>query len=312
MSERYRFRCGHLSALRARGPWADVEPKRLPISRRTADIHLNASNLTRALVGNLDGFVWDLLDLAAYVYVADQMVCRGGRKEFEYGQKWRRHFRFEVAVRDPERWNRPEVLDALVETLTFLSDDDFEFAFLESTKAPVVEDYFFEDWDDPLAHTYRETVLFSGGVDSLCGAVLETFISGRRLGLVSHWACSKVLARQRELLRVIREQSDLGPSLRPLHITVSLNKKKQLTRDYDQRCRSFVFASLGAIVAGGLGLDGFRVCENGITSLNLPISPQIVGPGRAGRSTPRPWPGSSACSPRCGDGRFAWKTPTNS
>ena len=284
MSERYRFRCGRLPASRERGKWSSVRPKCLEIGRSGETIRLNTQRLSTVLGHQCSPVTWDLLDLAAYVYVADQMVGRGGRKEFEYGQKWRRHFRFEVGVREPDIWNHFEVKDALIETLTFLSDDDYEFVFVRSESPNVVEDYLFEEANDSSVHDYREVLLFSGGIDSLCGAVNEMFVSHRRPVLVSHWANPKTLSRQEELVRDFRDAVDLPRSMQPLHITLTLNKKKHLTRDFDQRCRSFVFASLGAIVATGLGLDGFRLCENGITSLNLPISPQIVG-ARASRTT---------------------------
>ena len=55
-------------------------------------------------------------------------------------------------------------------------------------------------------------------------------------------------------------------------------------REYTQRARSFLYAALAATVASVLGHDRIRFFENGVTSLNLPIAPQLVG-GRASRTT---------------------------
>lgn len=51
-----------------------------------------------------------------------------------------------------------------------------------------------------------------------------------------------------------------------------------------QRARSFVFASLGAMFAALIGLNRVRFYENGVVSLNVPPSPQVVG-ARASRTT---------------------------
>ena len=72
--------------------------------------------------------------------------------------------------------------------------------------------------------------------------------------------------------------------LSPIHIPVRINKKKHLSREYTQRSRSFLYASLGATIATMLGLSRLRFYENGVVSLNLPPSAQVVG-ARATRTT---------------------------
>jgi hypothetical protein len=71
---------------------------------------------------------------------------------------------------------------------------------------------------------------------------------------------------------------------KPLHVAVEVNKGRSLTQDFTQRTRSFLFASLGAVVARILRLSRVRFYENGIVSMNLPVSPQVLG-GRATRTT---------------------------
>ena len=63
-----------------------------------------------------------------------------------------------------------------------------------------------------------------------------------------------------------------------------MNKDKALGREYTQRTRSFLFAALGVTFARMSGLDRLRFYENGVVSLNLPPSPQVVG-ARASRTT---------------------------
>ena len=87
----------------------------------------------------------DLIELAAYVYAADQLPPGGATPTSLdlHGGKWRRYFRFEVPVRRPDLWGQPAVRDALVRTLGFLSDDDYEFVFRRYRNPPLFEQYLF-------------------------------------------------------------------------------------------------------------------------------------------------------------------------
>jgi hypothetical protein len=69
-----------------------------------------------------------------------------------------------------------------------------------------------------------------------------------------------------------------------LHRPVWAHRQGLAGREYTQRTRSFLFASLAFAVARVLKLDRIRFYENGVLSLNLPISEQAVG-ARATRTT---------------------------
>jgi hypothetical protein len=57
-----------------------------------------------------------------------------------------------------------------------------------------------------------------------------------------------------------------------------------MTRDGTQRSRSFLYTALAAVLSANLGLDRVSFFENGVLSLNLPPSAQVVG-ARATRTT---------------------------
>jgi hypothetical protein len=124
-------------------------------------------------------------------------------------------------------------------------------------------------------------MLFSGGLDSLAGAVQEAIFDKRNVCLVNHRSTGKLSPRHRAL---VKQLSDKVPAVPPLHIPVRINKKKRLGREYTQRTRSFLYATLGATVASMFGLNRIRFYENGVVSLNLPLSGQVVG-ARATRTT---------------------------
>lgn len=270
--------------------WTSVRPIRLDTDRKRGNVNLRISDINKAVVANMPDVATDLIELATYIYCADQATTRGGAREFEYGQKWRRQFRFEVPVRVPEMWSRPEVIEELKATLGFLSDDDYEFAF-HKHPTPTPVDLYFEFANNIAASAgIEEVVLFSGGMDSFGGAVQEILRDRRNVALVSHRPVSKLDARQRQLV------ADLAAAARdmakgsgkpvpvPCHVPVWINKDKPLGKEYTQRSRSFLYASLGAVVARLFGLNRVRFYENGIVSMNMPISPQAIS-GRASRTT---------------------------
>jgi 7-cyano-7-deazaguanine synthase in queuosine biosynthesis len=157
-------------------------------------------------------------------------------------------------------------------------------------------------------------VLFSGGLDSLGGVVKEVVQEGRSALLITHESTTK-LRRRHQLLRDMIDTAASGP--RPQHITVRVNKRDQTEREYTQRARSFLYASLAVAAARMARLDAIRFYENGIVSLNLPLSPQVVG-SRATRTT---HPRVLACMRRLFslvtdttfgvDNGFIWKTKSD-
>jgi hypothetical protein len=283
MADPHLILCGGAGLSRRAAPWTTARLHALQIGKEDRDVHLDLGRLTRRIVTGLPDVAADLVELAAYVYSADQMVHRGGPKEFEYGQKWVRHFRFEIPVRRPDVWRRPDVTAALTSTLGFLTDDRYEFGFTRHPAPVTLGNYVTDELSYDYPTDWEEVMLFSGGLDSLAGAVLEVLQAKHKVVLVSHRPVSKLAARQTALAAAI---GSLVPPTgrRPLHVSVEVNKGKALGKEFTQRSRSFLFASLGAVVARVFGLRRVRFYENGVTSLNLPPSPQVIG-GRASRTT---------------------------
>ena len=282
MASRHLVLCGSSKLSSRNKAWRDAHTVRLMLGRGKKHLHLKLHHLTKSLACQLPPEAIDLLEIAAYVYGADQLSTRGGDKEIEYGNHWRRNFRIELPVRRLDLWTRPEVLNSLASTLGFLSDDDYEFAFQPYVNPPLIDRYLFDSFDNDDAG-FEEVILFSGGLDSFGGAVQEILQGQRKVVLVSHRSVSKLFARQRGLV------SDIASRLtdrtkRPLHVAVEVNKSKNLGGEFSQRSRSFLFASIAAVVARAFSRDRILFFENGVVSFNFPISPQALG-GRATRTT---------------------------
>jgi len=223
----------------------------------------------------------DLLDIATYVFAADQAIVRGAKDVETFGSSWRRRLHFAMPVRDLDFWRSDRVKQCLRRTLGFLTDDHYVFEFLAiRQQAPFQTLLNFSD-EGPTLGFPEQVIMFSGGLDSLGGAIEEIVNQKRRVVLMNHRSTQKLDKRFRAIARLLDAKAPANP---PLHVRVTVHKKKRMNREPSQRSRSFLFVSLGATLAQMLGQWDVRFYENGITSMNLPVCAQVVG-GKASRTT---------------------------
>jgi len=246
-------------------------------------VNLNIGQITKPMVADLPERLTDLLEIAAYVYAADQFVSRGGSKMRTMGADWRRTFVFWIPVRDKAFWARSDVLECLERTLTFLSEDQYEFHFVEAQRPRELSTYLELGADAGAAPGFQpdRVALFSGGIDSLGGAASALLKRGERIALVSHCGSTWIQSRQTELVTALKQR---GPPANVFHVGVAVNKGREDAREFTQRARSFLFASLATVVARLFGKSEITFYENGIVSLNLPYAAHVVG-SRATRTT---------------------------
>jgi 7-cyano-7-deazaguanine synthase in queuosine biosynthesis len=243
------------------------------------NLRLEISNISHRLLKSLNDVARDLMDIAAFVYYADNSIRRGTDKDV-FNKQWVRTFAFVAPVRRLDVWRRQSVRATLIEMLEFLTEDRFEFIFTQ--RGAIAEQLVFREIGDALPyHPEADCVmLFSGGMDSLAGAV-HLQADGRRPILVSHRSRPPLSSLQRKLARSIRQRF---PSWEFPHLDIWINRKGRGAVENSQRSRSFLFLALGSLVAYELGMNELVVCENGITTFNLPRLGQTTGT-LASRST---------------------------
>lgn len=275
------------------------------------NVALKSENITDRLGAALPDELADLLDIAAYVYAADSAISRGDSDDRRLGALWRRRFRFEISVRQPSLWSSSAVMPALIEMLSFLSEDDFSFEFGQLER-PTSEATHL-DLETPADFVPDDVILFSGGLDSLAGALEALVAHGRKVALVSHHSVPTVAAPQNNLVSDLRNRFG---ATRVVHIPVWMNLLDGTNIESTHRTRSFLFTALAAVTARLFDLDRFSFFENGIVSLNLPPVAQVVG-SRATRSThPHALAGfrrllsAVVGQPFYVDNPFAWMTKT--
>jgi 7-cyano-7-deazaguanine synthase in queuosine biosynthesis len=268
--------CGNV---RAQPAAARIQRLRLHLDGPERNVNLQLRDISRRMATDIPPILTDLIEIAAYVFAADEMARRGGPTMAGMGRDWRRRFHFVIPIRDPALWSQPDVAEALADALDFMSEDEFHFEFLPHEAPAPIEHYF--DLGPALGQRFAsdEVLLFSGGMDSLCGTLVELQQHPRkRLLLVSHQSSSKMMAHQRLLAKALR---DRFPE-RVLHVPVRAGITDAAPREFTQRTRSFLFAAIAAAV--GAGQQRILFCENGVISFNLPIAGQVVGT-RASRTT---------------------------
>jgi len=246
-----------------------------------ANVNVRLENVARILNRHLSPRLVDLLEIASYVFTADCATNRGhGWTDEKSTEAWDRDFSFVLPVRDLGFWERAEVGQLLQEVLDFLSNDRYSFVFVPVKHDRQAQAYLdFGDLEDWPFYGVERVLMFSGGLDSLGGAV-QTGRAGCKTALVSHRSVTTLDSRQRRLF----DELDREFPGQMVHIPVWVNKERNLSREPTQRTRSFLFTALGTIVAESIQAKGVRFFENGIVSLNLPVADEALR-ARASRTT---------------------------
>ena len=223
-----------------------------------------------------DPIILDFLFLASVVYSVDKLVSRK-----ETDDQWTRTLELRLPVSDSDKWST--VTDDLQTCLSFLTGDIWTIRFTErehelycpkQRKRPRRK--------IPLPAHGNTVCLFSGGLDSLVGAIdyLESNTSDQ-LFLVGHrdrWGGPK--SDQDRLYKILKEHYQSRLDLLQVRVGQKLLKvgQKRPTQDTTLRSRSFLFIALGIYAARSIGKEiPLLMPENGAIALNAPLTPSRRG-----------------------------------
>ncbi|NUP14282.1 MAG: hypothetical protein HOW73_50260 [Polyangiaceae bacterium] len=207
----------------------------------------------------------DLLSVAMGVFAADLRIPRKHAHD-----RWRRHIVLHTPVRDVATWEA--AASALAETLDFLTGDTWELCFRKLI--PAATEAKARPRATPLP-TETEVALFSGGLDSLVGAIdlLET---GATVALVGHHGAGITNSVQQNVLTAVKEH--YGERAVPIMFHAQPRKTHKEEGEQTMRSRSFLFLAMGVAAADALNATRrLTVSENGFISLNVPLTPSRMG-----------------------------------
>jgi hypothetical protein len=212
----------------------------------------------------------DLLMLAAHVHAADTRISRTTESQ----DTWTREIRLIVPVSDTVRWmDAKELLDRM---LNFLTGDRWNVGFRRRPERFVKAVRKRPKINKP--DRFTDLSLFSGGLDSLIGAI-DLLESGRVPLLISHAGDGATSDAQKTLYNVLKKRYPNAPFART---RVWMNFPAGLVAgsagEDTTRGRSFLFFACG--VFAGSGLDAaftLKVPENGLVALNVPLDTLRLG-----------------------------------
>lgn len=203
----------------------------------------------------------DLVALAVLTFLADRTVRRPSKG-------WERDIELELPVYALESWQalRPEIC----KTLEILTGDTWTLDLRGRATRKPKKAARRPDVD--------RVLLFSGGADSLCGAV-RSLAAGERLLLVSHWDWAGHSAYQRRLARWLVRRFPNQVHLRQHRIA---RRARQLgdgafADEPTRRSRSLLFIALGLAHASVEHRVPLWVAENGYAALNPPLAGERRG-----------------------------------
>jgi len=212
----------------------------------------------------------DLLILAAHVHAADTRISRATESQ----DAWTREIRLVVPVSDPVRWTT--AARELRRALDFLTGDRWSLGFRSRpTKfATIVR----PTPKLPVAPPFNGVSLFSGGLDSLIGAI-DVLQGGGTPLLVSHAGEGAASTAQEACFAGLKAHYKAAHFER-LRVWMAFQKGliKSVKSEDTTRGRSFLFFALG--VFAGTGLPNpftLRVPENGLIALNVPLDVLRLG-----------------------------------
>lgn len=206
----------------------------------------------------------DFLRLGGAAFCADKLVLRDAAEDH-----WSRALSLDLPVSDVRLWEA--TIPLLTETLDFLSGDTWTLAF-RAEGGDVGEPTMLQPTDSVVS-------LFSGGLDSLVGAI-DLLEQGKTVVLVGHHDSALADNRQVELFQALRDHYGADRvSHRRLLLRPAAKRAKQAQplgrgqRENTTRSRSLLFISAGVAVADSLGPDvPLYVPENGFIGINVPLT----------------------------------------
>ncbi len=241
--------------------------------RASKEYYINDERIADSFGKTLSPLSSDWVDVALATYLADRLSPRVGLNPSRKFRNWRRVIHLKIPVRRPDVWKRPEVKNALTNLLSFLTDDFWRISFVNRRsmgRQAENNQYLFSNKPRKPIHV----ALFSGGLDSFCGAAIEMAQSPRAsFVFVSAVSNSTQRFAQRGQMKAITREfkpKDVRHVAIPFGVRWHGKKARGAGEEPSQRGRGFLFLTLGAVTAIACGASELSVYENGIGAINLP------------------------------------------
>ncbi|MEG0774354.1 Qat anti-phage system QueC-like protein QatC [Clostridium sp.] len=210
----------------------------------------------------------DLLLIAISLFCADKRVLRG-----KFEDSWTRHIEMNIPVIELEKWN--SVQNELEVMLGFLSGDIWSLVFRKSNERFRTNN---KKLNNENIKNFDAVSLFSGGLDSFCGA-LKLMEDKTRTCFVGFREYNLISQRQTELFNAIDSYySNINKIVKLFSVTplppLSIDGNPICGKiESTSRSRSFLFLSGAILVASMIGPEiPVYIPENGFIGINVPLT----------------------------------------
>jgi hypothetical protein len=212
----------------------------------------------------------DLLVLAAHVHAADTRVSRDSESQ----DAWTRELRLFVPVSDPGRWTTSG--PTFERLLSFLTGDRWSLSFRVRPRRFAVT--VPPRPAELIGHPFDSLALFSGGLDSLIGAIDSLEASQNPL-FISHAGEGATSDAQTTIFDALKTHYRGRPFDRlRLWMAFPDGFVQGSAGENTTRGRSFLFFALGVFAGSGLHHPfTLKVPENGLIAVNVPLDPLRLG-----------------------------------
>lgn len=201
----------------------------------------------------------DLLRVVAGAYVADRIARQPA-------VRLNRDLLITVHVEQPETWT-DEVRERVVDLLHWLTGDDWGLRCVPAGPQPLAAGQTL----GLQVGSVDDVSLLSGGLDSLCGALIRLREPGSVL-FVGHADASTAVRQSQQRL-----QAHLSARTPPRRYLQYALRPLGYVPNRTPKTRSLLFMAMAVAAASSTGASRVLVPENGFTSVNPPLEPSRAG-----------------------------------
>lgn len=233
---------------------------RMGISVENTDIsttmRINPMRCFEKYISNPNEMSLDVLYFTSYIYTIDKLILRKNTID-----AWSRNINVIIPVQYVNEWS--SATEVLENALNFLTGDNWNLTFGQ-LECPYFQKDTLDIDDIP---SFEYLCLFSGGLDSFVGTI-DLIDSQDNVLLISHFDGAGAKHEWQESLfnSISSSYADKNIALSQFHVI-------QDGEEGSTRGRSILFLGLGLYHAINLNISNLITPENGVISINLPLTP---------------------------------------
>jgi len=227
---------------------------------KSSNITINTIQLFNTLKFIPDEKSLDILFFSIYIHLIDNLLPRDKLAV----DNWQREIQIKIPVSKPLRWNQN--VDKIVESLDFLTGDEWNIEFYELGKA-----YFLNEELDLADSIQVENIcLLSGGLDSLVGAI-DLIQASDHILFVSHFDGAGANSNnQKDIFDTFESNTEKTIYLSQFHVYDG--EVFYEVHDGNLRARSLLFLGFALFHAVNFNVKQIFLPENGLISINIPLN----------------------------------------